>query len=53
MKTLTITEILKKPAQFMALIQSEEKVRVVWKEQKPNGKVKLSAIVQKEDNTNV
>lgn len=53
MKVLTISEVVKKPAQFTTLVKSGEEVRIVWKEQKPNGKVELSAIIKKEDNKNV
>lgn len=52
MKELSITEIAKK---HTVLRESLEKgpVRIVWKEQKPNGKVLFAAIVNKEDIPNV
>ena len=48
MKELTITEIAKK---HTVLREGLEKgpVRIVWKEQKPGGKVVFSAIVKKEE----
>jgi hypothetical protein len=47
MKELTITEIAKK---HTVLRENLEKgpVRILWKEQKPGGKVLFSAIIKKE-----
>ena len=47
MKTLSITEIVKTPAAFKEALQSGD-VKIIWKEQKPNGKVVFSAIAKKE-----
>ncbi len=47
MKELTITEIAQKPAKLRAALENGP-VRIVWKEQKPNGKVVFSAIINKE-----
>lgn len=51
MKELSITEIVRKPAEFKeALINGP--VRITWKEPKPNGKQVFSATA-KRDNDNV
>lgn len=50
MKTLTITEIAKKPALLKQYLKKGD-VRIVWKEQKPGGQVTFSAIVKKEGKT--
>jgi len=53
MKTLTITQIAKKHTVLKEALEKHEEVRIVWKEQKPNGKVHFSAIAKKEDISNV
>jgi len=45
---LTITEIVQKPAKLRQALESGP-VRIVWKEQKPGGKVRFSAIATKEE----
>lgn len=47
MKELTITEIAKKHTVLKESLE-QGPVRIVWKEQKPNGKVVFSAIATKE-----
>lgn len=47
MKTLSITEIAKRHTVLKEALEKGP-VRIVWKEQKPNGKVKFSAIANKE-----
>ena len=53
MKTLTLTQIVKNPSLLRkALKESKDrKVRIIWKEPKPNGIIEDSAIVylEKED----
>jgi hypothetical protein len=46
MIVLSITEIVKKPSVLLASLKIGE-VKIVWKEQKPNGKVVFEAKVQK------
>lgn len=53
MKTLSITDIVKKPALFKEALEEDQSVRVVWKEQKPNGEIVFSVIAKKEDIKNV
>lgn len=48
MKELTITEIAKKHTVLKDYLE-KGLVRIVWKEQKPNGKVVFSAVVTKEN----
>jgi len=48
MKTLTISEVLKSPGLLKIEVQKGP-VKLIWKEQKPNGKVVFSAIVKKEE----
>ena len=48
MKELTITEIVKRPNDLRTALDSGP-VRIVWKEQKPNGEVIFSAIAEKEE----
>jgi len=50
MKTLTISEIVKHPAQLRAALEQGD-VRITWKEAKPNGNVIFSAITKKESIT--
>lgn len=52
MKEITITEIAKKRSLLRECLEKGP-VRIVWKEQKPNGEILFSAIAKKEDNTNV
>lgn len=47
MKELTITEIAKKHTILRENLKKGP-VRIVWKEQKPGGKVLFSAIIKKE-----
>jgi len=47
MKKLTITEIAKKHTVLKDALM-EGPVRIVWKEQKPNGKVIFSATVKRD-----
>lgn len=47
MTELTITQIVQKPNLLREALQSGD-VRILWREQKPNGKVLESAIVSKE-----
>lgn len=47
MKELTITEIAKKHTVLREALEKGP-VRIVWKEQKPNGKVLFAANVTKE-----
>lgn len=47
MITLTITEIVKNPAILRSSLSKGE-VKIIWKEQKPNGKVLFSALAKKE-----
>ena len=51
MKTLTITEVNKNPNKLRAAVEEDGKARITWKEQKPNGKITLSILCTKEDNT--
>lgn len=44
---LTMSQIVKNPSVLREAIQHGD-VRLIWKEQKPNGKVIESAIVRKE-----
>lgn len=46
---LTITQIVQKPNILREALQNGD-VRLVWKQQRPNGKVIESAIVTKENN---
>lgn len=48
MKELTITAIVKRPNDLRTALDKGP-VRIVWKEQKPNGAVIFSAIVNKEE----
>ena len=52
MKTLTITEIVKNPALLRGALEIGI-VKIVWKEQKPNGEVVFSAIAKREGEKNV
>lgn len=45
---LTITQVVRKPSELKRLLDGGEKVRILFKEQKPNGAVKLSALIEKE-----
>lgn len=47
---MSITDVIKKPAQLKQALESGKEVRLVWKEQKPNGKITFSATVKKEGN---
>lgn len=47
MKELTMSQIVKNPSVLREALQNSD-VRLIWKEQKPNGKVIESAIVRKE-----
>ena len=47
MKELTISQIVKKSGLLFEALK-DGPVRIVWKEQKPNGKVIFSAIANKE-----
>ena len=49
---LTITEVTRTPSKLSAALKSGD-VRIVWKEQKPNGRVIESAIVKREELNNV
>jgi len=51
MTELTITQVAKKHTVLKEALKKGP-VRIVWKEQKPNGKVIFSAIVTKEENPN-
>lgn len=53
MKEITITEIAKKHTVLREALEQEEMVRIVWKEQKPNGKILFAATAKKEDIQNV
>lgn len=48
---MSITDVTKKPAQLKQALESGKEVRLIWREQKPNGNIILSAIVKKEDNS--
>jgi hypothetical protein len=48
METLTITEIAKRHTVLKEALEKGT-VRIVWKEQKPNGKIIFSAIAKRED----
>lgn len=48
MITLTITEVAKKHTVLKEALEKGP-VRIVWKEQKPNGKIIFAANVKKED----
>ena len=50
MKELTMTEIARHPSKLREALE-EGDVRIIWKEQKPNGKVTFSAITKKESIT--
>lgn len=50
MKTLTITEVVRKPNVLREALENQPKVRIIWKEAKPNGLVEFSAIIKKEGN---
>lgn len=52
MKTLTISEIVKRPSLLREALE-EGTVRITWKESKPNGKIIFSSIAEKEDTSNV
>ena len=47
MITLTITELTRSPSKLRAALKSGD-VRIVWKDQKPGGRVIESAIVKRE-----
>lgn len=47
MKTLTISEVLRSPG-LLRIELEKGQVRIIWKEQKPNGSIVFSAIVKKE-----
>lgn len=46
MIVLSIAQIVKKPSLLRQALQNDE-VKIVWKEQKPNGKVVFEAIAKK------
>lgn len=45
---MTITQLVRKPSELKKLLENGKKVRILYKEPKPNGKVQLSALIQKE-----
>lgn len=45
---LTITQIVRSPNTLRAALHSGD-VRIIWKEQAPNGQVMMSAIVKREE----
>lgn len=47
MITLTITELTRSPSKLRAALKSGD-VRIVWRDQKPNGVVLESAIVKRD-----
>jgi len=49
MEKLSITEITKKTSVLKDALEKHGTVKIIWKEQKPNGKVIFSAIVTRED----
>ena len=48
MEKLSITEITKKTSVLKDALEKHGTVKIIWKEQKPNGKVIFSAIVKAE-----
>jgi hypothetical protein len=48
MKEITISEVTRNPNKLRTELDKGP-VRLIWKEQKPNGKVLCSAIVKKEE----
>ena len=53
-KVVTATELRKEIANIPEILQSEEdgKIRVQWREPKPNGKVTFTAIITEERQEN-
>ncbi len=51
MKEISITQIARTPSVLKKALEKGP-VRIVWKEQKPGGKILFSAITKKEDSTN-
>jgi hypothetical protein len=47
MKTLSISDIVKKPSILKEALENET-VRIQWREPKPNGKVTMTATVKKD-----
>ena len=45
---MTISEVARNTARLKQLLESGEEVRIVFKQQKPNGAVELSALIKKE-----
>jgi hypothetical protein len=48
MVEMTITQLVRKPSELKKLLEDGKKVRILYKEPKPNGEVQLSAIIQRE-----
>lgn len=45
---MTISEVVRNTAKLKELLEGGEKVRIVFKQPKPNGAVVLSALIEKE-----